>query len=109
MRDKSIKNKCITLRNILAVCILFLCLFIGSNVYATERRTIKVAFFPMDGYHTVNEDGSYGDMDVEYLHALSNYVSWNVEYVECDSWEDALWKLKNKEVDLVGSAHHYRV
>lgn len=86
--------------------ILLLCLFLDTNAYATERRTVKVAFFPMDGYHTINEDGSFGGMDVEYLDALCDYAAWNVEYVVCDSWEDALAKLKNKEVDLVGSAQY---
>lgn len=106
MRNKFIKNKFIYLRNIVIGCLLFFCFCVGSNAYATERRNIRVAFFPMDGYHTINEDGSYGGMDVEYFNALCNYVTWNVEYIECSSWEDALWKLKNKEVDLVGSAQY---
>lgn len=93
-------------KNVLAIGILLLCLFLGTNVYAVEKRTVKVAFFPMDGYHTINEDGSYGGMDVEYLNALCNYASWNIEYVPCDSWEDALEKLANQEVDLVGSAQY---
>ena len=106
MKAKFINNKFIYLRNVVLGCFFILCLCIGSNFYATERRTIRVAFFPMDGYHTIEEDGTYGGMDVEYLNALCNYASWNVEYVVCDSWEDALWKLKNKEVDLVGSAQY---
>lgn len=75
-------------------------------MYATERKTVKVAFFPMDGYHIVDEEGNYGGMDVEFLRAMENYVAWDVEYVVCDSWDDALLKLKNKEVDLVGSAQY---
>ena len=86
--------------------ILFICFLIGTTVYATERRKVKVAFFPMDGYHTMSENGSYGGMDVEYLKALCSYVAWDIEYVVCDSWEDALEKLKNQEVDLVGSAQY---
>ena len=97
-------SKCI--KNVLLMGILLLCLFIGSSIYATERRTVKVAYFPMDGYHTMNEDGSYGGMDVEYLDVLCHYTAWDVEYVLCDSWEDALQKLENKEIDLVGSAQY---
>ena len=77
-----------------------------NNVYAAERKTVRVAFFPMDGYHIVEEDGSYGGMDVEYLNQISNYTSWDIEYVDCDSWSDALEKLANKELDLVGSAQY---
>ena len=91
---------------LLIAILCFICIMIGDTVYATEKRTVRVAFFPMDGYHIVNEDGSYGGMDVEYLNVVAQYASWNIEYIECDSWDDALEKLKNKEVDLVGSAQY---
>ena len=79
---------------------------ISGNAYATEQKTVRVAFFPMDGYHVLNEDGSYGGMDVEYMDAISHYTTWNIEYVVCESWSDALEKLEKKEVDLVGSAQY---
>lgn len=71
-----------------------------------NMRTVKVAFFPMDGYHTIEEDGSYSGMDVEYLAAVADHADWNVEYVKCDSWEAALKMLENREVDFVGSAQY---
>lgn len=89
---------------LLLVCLTFL--LVGSNVYATEHRTVRVAFFPMDGYHIVNKDGTYSGMDVEYLEELSLYANWKIEYVVCESWNDALEKLANKKVDLVGSAQY---
>lgn len=106
MKVKTIKNNYTGIRVFISAFFLFLCICIGGTVYATERRVVKVAFFPMDGYHTENADGSLGGMDVEYLEALCDYVSWNVQFVECDSWEDALEMLKNEEVDLVGSAQY---
>lgn len=84
----------------------FVCAFFESDIYAAEKRTVKVAFFPMDGYHITNVDGSYGGMDVEYLDALCEYANWEVEYVVCNSWEDALQKLIDHKVDLVGSAQY---
>ena len=75
-------------------------------VYGAEKRTVRVAFFPMEGYHETLEDGSLSGMDVEYLENLGDYVNWNVEYVLCDSWDEALRMLENKEVDLVGSAQY---
>lgn len=87
------------------IWMLSLCLpFVENDIYAAERRLVRVAFFPMDGYHIVNADGSYDGMDVEYLNALCEYTDWEIEYVECDSWEEALQMLSNKQVDLVGSA-----
>ncbi len=84
----------------------FLCDFLQGNIYAAEDRLVKVAFFPMDGYHIKREDGTLDGMDVEYLKALSAYVHWEIQYVECDSWDEALQLLADKEVDLVGSAQY---
>ena len=80
--------------------------FLPTPVCAVEKREVKVAFFPMEGYHIVEEDGSYGGMDVEYIEVLRDYAGWDVSYIPCDSWEDALAKLEAKEVDLVGSAQY---
>lgn len=71
---------------------------------AAQKRTVKVGFFPMEGYHERSEDGSYTGMDVEYLENLCDYVNWEIEYVSCGSWDEALARLEEKELDLVGSA-----
>ncbi len=77
-----------------------------STVYAQEKRKVRVAFFPMDGYHSVEPDGSYGGMDVEYLNEICKYADWEIEYVLCESWGDALKHLDEHQVDLVGSAQY---
>ncbi len=101
------EKKCISFhKKMMAVMIFVLCLCMGGQVFSAEKRTVKVAFFPMDGYHTIDEDGNFEGMDVEYLDRLCDYVMWKIEYVKCDSWDDALDMLKNKEVDLVGSAQY---
>ena len=87
--------------------VLSLFVFLGkSTVHATANQEVRVAFFPMDGYHIQNPDGSYGGMDVEYLSALNTYLNWELKYILCDSWEDALQKLEDKKVDIVGSAQY---
>lgn len=93
----------------LAAAILFLSSFgqAGAGiVHGAEKRTVRVAFFPMEGYHETLEDGSLSGMDVEYLENLGDYVNWNIEYVPCENWDDALRMLADKEVDLVGSAQY---
>ncbi|MBO5093492.1 MAG: EAL domain-containing protein [Lachnospiraceae bacterium] len=100
------KRKTIWAGGVLLWTLCFFCLFMKSDSYAADKRLVKVAFFPMDGYHVTNADGSLGGMDVEYLEALTEYTDWNVEYVECDSWEEALRLLEEKKVDLVGSAQY---
>lgn len=80
--------------------------FFSSVVRAEQSRRVKVAFFPMDGFNVTEEDGTLTGMDVDYLNALCNYVDWEIEYVKCDSWDEALSLLAAKEVDLVGSAQY---
>ncbi|MCH5260465.1 MAG: EAL domain-containing protein [Lachnospiraceae bacterium] len=94
---------------VLLGCLLVFHMAIGmfSNVaHAAKDRTVKVAFFPMDGYNVTEADGTFGGMDVDYLNALCNYINWEIEYVPCDSWDDALAMLSAHEVDLVGSAQY---
>ncbi len=81
----------------------FFSVFLPEGVKASDKRVVKVAFFPMDGYH-IKAGDSYDGMDVQYLNALCEYADWEVEYVECASWDEALEKLSGQEVDLVGSA-----
>ena len=76
------------------------------QVYGAQTRVVKVGFFPMDGFNEKNEDGTYGGMDVEYLEAIRDYVNWDIEYVECESWDDALQLLADRKIDLVGSAQY---
>ena len=75
-------------------------------VQGAEKRTVRVGFFPMEGYNETKADGSRTGMDVDYLGALSDYVNWNIEYVECESWDDALTMLLDEQIDLVGSAQY---
>jgi len=89
--------------------ILVLCLSAASlpaTVCAEEKRTVRVAFFPMNGYHEKGEDGSYTGMDAEYLKALCNYTNWKIEYVECKDWDAALKLVADHKADLVGSAQY---
>lgn len=99
---------CITL--VMFITMLFLLGQAGigksGRVYGAAKRTVKVGFFPMDGYNEKEEDGSYSGMDVEYLEVLCDYVNWNIEYVECESWGEALQMLSDKKIDLVGSAQY---
>lgn len=74
--------------------------------HAAQKRTVKVGFFPMEGYHELGQNGSFEGMDAEYLENLCDYVNWEIEFVPCDSWDEALQLLKEKELDLVGSAQY---
>ncbi len=81
--------------------------FGDGMAYASDtKRTVRVGFFPMQGYNDIDENGRVTGMDVDYLEAVCRYTNWELEYVRCSSWDDALTKLANREVDLVGSAQY---
>lgn len=85
------------------------CLLAGlltGTAYAKGKRNVKVAFFPMAGYHEKREDGTLAGMEAEYLESLCKYADWEITFVECGSWDEALKMLSEKKVDLVGTAQY---
>lgn len=80
--------------------------FVSNTAHAEGKRKVKVAFFPMSGYNEKDDAGNLTGMDVEYLNEVCIYANWEIEYVECDDWDEALKLLKEKKVDLVGSAQY---
>ncbi len=103
---KRLWNKWIKGSMVIALTVLVLSVFLPMSVCARKSRTVRVAFFPMEGFHTYSEETGYGGMDVAYLDEVCVYTGWDIEYVDCESWDDALDKLKAQEVDLVGSAQY---
>ena len=71
------KGKKIYLASLLVVFISILVSVSLVNIYAKDKRKVKVGFFPMGGYHEVNSDGTYDGMDVQYLEALREYTGWD--------------------------------
>ncbi len=109
MQEKRKRKKYIWLFFLCMGTALMLCAHFAVKTAASDSeksRTVRVAFFPMEGYHERALDGSYSGMDAEYLEALSAYTQWNIQYVECQSWDHALEMLLEKQVDLVGSAQY---
>ena len=104
------KNRTGGARRFLAFLLVFVIFAVSGGsldkVYGAKNRTVRVGFFPMEGYHEIRADGSPGGMDVEYLEALCDYVNWEIEYVDCASWGEALEMLRDEEIDLVGSAQY---
>lgn len=106
IRIKKGIRECICLGMIFMQMLAFSVMFPGMMVQGQEIRTVRVAFFPMEGFHVYSETDGYGGLDVDYLRELCNFTGWKIEYVECGSWNEALDMLEAKEVDLVGSAQH---
>ena len=63
---------------IVFVVVVFICsfldMFLPQGIQAADKRNVKVAFFPMDGYHIKENGGNYDGMDVQYLDVLCEYT-----------------------------------
>lgn len=82
------------------------CFWSGTAYASNTKRTVRIGFFPMQGYNDIDENGKETGMDVDYLEEVCRYTNWDLEFVQCGSWDDALKKLADREVDLVGSAQY---
>ncbi len=67
---------------LLSGLLLFLTFFF-VHADAKESRTVRVAFFPMEGFHTYSQKDGYGGVDADYLKELCRHTEWKVEYVQC--------------------------
>ena len=103
MKKKSGKRK---IYQFLTGMLVLVCVICFCTPVCAGSRKVRVAFFPMNGFHIYSETDGYGGMDVAYLEELRVYTGWDIEYVMCESWNEALLKLEAKEVDLVGSAQY---
>lgn len=88
------------------VYFLFLLLFCSvRSGWAEQAVTVRVAFFPMAGFHQFHSvTGNPMGYDVDYLNRIHQYTRWKIEYVPVNTWDEALQALEGGTVDLVGSA-----
>lgn len=78
----------------------------GAAAYdPSQRETIRVGFFGMDGYHMMDENGGRSGYGYDFLQLVSRYIDVDYQYIGYeDSWEDMQRMLENGEIDLVTSA-----
>ena len=85
------KGKRIFLASLLIVLFAMLTSLFVVDTYAENSRKVKVGFFPMEGYHIVNKDGSYdvsarsnkGNVDIAHLMYLLNNGGGNFNSASC--------------------------
>ena len=64
-----------------------------------------LAFFAMDGYHMMDEDGNRSGYGYDFLRLMARYWDADYEYIGYDkSWEDMQRMLLDGEIDMVTSA-----
>ncbi|MBO5154230.1 MAG: EAL domain-containing protein [Eubacterium sp.] len=104
--QKILKKAFLLILSVLVATVGMQCFYSNTAYASNTKRTVKVAFFPMQGYNDIDENGKVSGMDVDYLEEVCRYTGWDIEFVQCGSWDDALAKLEERKVDLVGSAQY---
>lgn len=78
-------------------------MFSPLGVSAAQNSVVRVAYFDLSDYYTVQEDGSVDSYDAAYLSMIAEYTGLEFTYVECGTWDNALKMMENHEIDLVGT------
>lgn len=76
----------------------------GQASAAVQADTVRVAFFPMRGFHELSPGATEPvGYDVDYMKRIALLARWEVEYVPVEGIEAAFQALKEGRADLVGS------
>lgn len=91
---------------LLMICVLTSCPVTAQAAYdKSQRETVRVGFFAMDGYHMMDANGNRSGYGYDFLQLVSRYLDIDYEYVGYeDSWEEMQKMLENGEIDLLTSA-----
>ncbi|MEG0766176.1 MAG: transporter substrate-binding domain-containing protein, partial [Clostridia bacterium] len=73
---------------------------ITSGVWA-EGNPIRVGFFPIRGFYEQDAQGRRSGYGVEYLNRLAGVTGWTYEYVDVQTWQEALACLVKGQIDLL--------
>lgn len=93
-----------------AVFLLLLCVLnlfpVSAAAYdGSQRETIRVGFFALNGYHMMDEQGNRSGYGYDFLQLVSRYLDVDFEYVGYEnSWEEMQTMLENGQIDLLTSA-----
>ena len=72
-----------------------------------ERKAVRVPVFPFERMMILDEDRNpISGYAYEYIQTIAAYAGWDVEYIPCDSFSEALNKLFAGEVDLFYEISH---
>ena len=77
----------------------------GKVTAYADEKTIKVGYDLNSKFIQETETGFEG-YGVDYLEKVAEYTDWTYEYINDDSWQASLEKLRNGEIDLICTAHY---
>ncbi len=67
-----------------------------------EERPVRIGYMDYGAFIECDSLGYFSGFGVEYLLEISRYTGWTYEYVY-DTWPNLLERLRNKEIDFLGT------
>ncbi|NLU23207.1 MAG: response regulator [Clostridiales bacterium] len=81
------------------LCVLLLWMTMAPAM-ASEPTTLRVAFYPLEGFFSYDADGNETGYGVELLNRITRYTGIQFTYVKASSWESTKEMLLNGKADL---------
>lgn len=84
----------------------FVCLFlvmqlgISAQAASAQKSSLRVAFYPLDGFFEYDAQGNETGYGVELLEKISQYTGIKFTYVAAESWESTKQMLLEDEADV---------
>lgn len=75
--------------------------FSAMPVYAQEKESVRVGYYPVTNYQEVKKDGSYYGFGYDYFVQIQKYTRWDYEFIGA-SYADCMKMLQNGEIDIMG-------
>ena len=83
-------------------CLLLVLVILTPLLFAkSPKKTVKVAFVPIDGMQVIDTDGHPKGYMYEYFNQLALRANWDIQYIPM-TWTEALASLKNGKIDFSG-------
>ena len=76
-------------------------LFSDPYIPSIERKKVKVGFYEMEGAQKIDKDGNLSGFYYDYLQAIMQYNSWDLEFITNCDWDSCLEMLKNGQIDIL--------
>ena len=71
----------------------------------SQRKIVRVGFYQFEGYHILNDNGSFSGYGYEFLQRMLPYTDWKYKYIGYDkTWPEMLDMLAAGKIDLLGGA-----
>ncbi|EEO27940.1 EAL domain-containing protein [Oxalobacter paraformigenes] len=91
-------------RHFAAFFLALLFFFLTFPAQAADRpasRIVRVGFPQIAGFGYIDQDGSLGGYNYDYLQKLAQYTNWKYEFVT-GTWEECYSRLKKGQIDMLG-------